>query len=142
MRAASAITSRRSRSSAVSRRCCTRATRAERSNGDVSDDDSPPRANTYSKVYPRKATWEGTFGVEAPAAGASVRGSRIAPPWEAVGQLNEANLVWNDHLALGLLKARAKQTLNKTLSHFNAHRTSACVHTPHVMSRWEEVEAV
>ena len=32
------------------------------------------------------------------------------PPWEAIGQLNEANLVWNDDLSARLLKVAARFT--------------------------------
>mmetsp|Transcript_2740 Transcript_2740/g.6855 ORF Transcript_2740/g.6855 Transcript_2740/m.6855 type:complete len:298 (-) Transcript_2740:403-1296(-) len=72
-------------------------------------------SNPYSKVYPRKATWEGTFGVEQAESAHDTRGGGsspgIAPPWEVVGQVNESNLVWNDRLSEGLLKAVVSEKL-------------------------------
>lgn len=71
-------------------------------------------SNPYSKVYPRKATWEGTFGVEQAESAHDTRGGGsspgIAPPWEVVGQVNESNLVWNDRLSEGLLKVSSQPT--------------------------------
>eukprot|EP00951_Prasinocladus_malaysianus_P014091 scaffold107193_cov43-Prasinocladus_malaysianus.AAC.1 len=56
------------------------------------------KPNAYSKVYPRKATWEGIFGTGKEGDGGQQRRGTAKPPWESLGQLNEANLVWNNEL--------------------------------------------
>lgn len=64
-----------------------------------------PTEYAYSRVYPRKATWEATFG-ETNFGNHVQAETRSSPPWQTLGQLNEANLVWHDDLQAQLLKAR------------------------------------
>uniref|UniRef100_A0A061RQ02 Uncharacterized protein n=1 Tax=Tetraselmis sp. GSL018 TaxID=582737 RepID=A0A061RQ02_9CHLO len=91
-------------------RGCRYGTKAEQGNLSGSSNEKSEngaKANSYSKVYEKKATWEGTFGrnfANSNAEQTSGASSGISPPWQALGQLNEANLVWNDQLQLRLLK--------------------------------------
>jgi len=81
--------------------------RADRSfEASTSTDEELGTGGPYSKVYLKKATWEGTFGVPSDVEDTVVAQAtgRMRPPWEAVSQLNEKNLVWSNDLQAKLLK--------------------------------------